>query len=816
MKSPSRRCLWAACALANALALVAASADAQAQADEPESPPAPSAAPGPRVIEEIIVTAQKREEAAIDVPLSLSVVDDEFMSQQGITDLQELSVYIPNANIRLNAVFPDIRIRGFGTGVTNKAFEQSAGLAIDQIPYSRINYFRGALYDLERVEVLRGPQGTLYGKNTVAGLFNLIPKDPTDDFTGSLDVQLGELDRRRVEAAIGGPLVADLVNFRIAGLLFERDGFVRNTTAEVVPDAHERLQGIEGDAFRVRLAFPDLLGSSLKLSYDRFNVDAIGVGAELVIVPESTRPLFLRFDPNTDFEPDNGIASVDHPDGSATTADTLAASWTYELGSWGVDLVAGYSVLNSVVDFDTDYSPAPAGVITTGDDNIQTTAELRFTSPELSGLFGLERIFGFDTGTSDVIAGVFYQRRLIRDSFLTLDVDPVLLAEGLVLQELPPIPLPPPPPIEGGAVREASTLLFDQTAAALAGFGQMNWNFLPKWTLLLGLRLQEETKKANWLRTFDTPTSVTFAQVLGWEEFTAKREKSEFQVSPKVSLNYKPTDDLSLFARWSRGFKGGGFNEFASGPSDEELLFDQEKVDEWAIDAKATLFGGAANWNVSLFNMNLKDFQVLTSPPGALVITVINAAEARARGIESDLTWYPTEWLTLVGALGFNDSEFLDFTVGTCSQDMDNRDGDGDPRCDHTGQPLVRAPKWTSALTTITALPLSAIPGLRNLPLFSLGGLGLVHSFTVEYQDTQFVDFETTFDNRKRQPSFFRFRTGLGIGNLEQGWSLQFVVENLTDVATRSGAGEVQVVRGHIWQFPDQPRLVYGQFRWGF
>ncbi|MGH7858982.1 MAG: TonB-dependent receptor, partial [Candidatus Binatia bacterium] len=689
----------------------------------------PAQASSRRLIEEIIVTAQKRQQAAIDVPLSLSVIDDEFISQQGITDLQQLSVYVPNANIRLNPVFPDVRIRGFGTGVTNKAFEQSAGLAIDQIPYTRLSYFRGGLYDLERVEVLRGPQGTLYGKNTVAGLFNMIPKDPTDEYTGNLDLQLGELDRRRVEAAVGGPLVEDFLNFRVAGLLYERQGFVRNTTAAVAPAALDRLQGLESNGARVRLAFPNLLGSSLKLSYDRFDIDATGVGAEFKIVPQNTRPLFLRYDPNTDFEPDNYVASVDHPDGSRTKANTIAANWSYDVGEWGIDAVAGHSVLESIVDFDTDYSPAPAGVITSGDDNLQTTGELRLTSPPLSGLLGLGRLFGFDLGTSDLIAGVFYQQRLIRDSFLTLEVDPILLAEAVALQNGPALPVPPPP-AEGGIVREASTLRFNQTADAIAGFGQMNWSFLPKWTWQLGLRLQEETKQADWMRTYDTPTAVTFQQVLMWQEFTAEREKSEFQVSPKVSLNYKPTDDVSLFARWSRGFKGGGFNEFATGPSDDELLFDQEKVDEWAIDAKTTLLDGAARLNISLFRMDLDDFQVLTSPPGALTITVINAAKARAQGIESDLTWYPAEWLTIVGTLGLNDSEFLDFKTGTCSQDRENTDGDDDPRCDHTGQPLVRTPKWVSSWTTITTLPLSVVPGLRNLSTSLLGGLGLAHSFT--------------------------------------------------------------------------------------
>ena len=128
----------------------------------------------------------------------------------------------------------------------------------------------------------------------------------------------------------------------------------------------------------------------------------------------------------------------------------------------------------------------------------------------------------------------------------------------------------------------------------------------------------------------------------------------------------------------------------------------------------------------------------------------------------------------------------------------------------------MRAPKWVTNLTTVTALPLAVVAGFARLSSPWLTGLGLAHTFTVEYQDTQFNDFESTFDSRKRQPSFFRFRTSFGFGNLEQGWSFQLVVENLTDEATQIGAGEVQTVRGHIWQFPSEPRLVYGQFRWSF
>ncbi|MGH7896959.1 MAG: TonB-dependent receptor, partial [Candidatus Binatia bacterium] len=297
---------------------------------------APREAPARRILEEIIVTAQKREEAVIDVPVSLSVLDEGFLTEQGIADLQEISSFVPNVNIRLSPVLPDIRIRGFGTGTTNKAFEQSVGLVVDGVPYNRLSYYGAGLFDLERVEVLRGPQGTLFGKNTIAGLFNMIPKNPTDEYTGSVDLQYGEIGRRRAEAAVGGPIVKDVVNFRLAGLVELRDGFVENTTAAVARDAHDRLQGYDRHQFRGRLRFPSLFGTSLLLSYDWFRIDAVGLGAELKVIPEKTRPFFREFDPNTDFEPDNFVASVDHPDGSRTAADTGAATWSYDLGGWGI------------------------------------------------------------------------------------------------------------------------------------------------------------------------------------------------------------------------------------------------------------------------------------------------------------------------------------------------------------------------------------------------------------------------------------------------------------------------------------------------
>src|SRR6185436_3378506 len=138
--------------------------------------------------------------------------------------------YVPNARLTSGgAGANDVRLRGFGSTWVNKAFEQPAGLVTDGVPYNRLPYFFSALFDVERIEVLRGPQGTLIGKNTTAGAFNVTTKNPTDEFTGELATELGERDHRRFDGAVGGPLVKGFVNFRLAGVIEDREGYLENT-----------------------------------------------------------------------------------------------------------------------------------------------------------------------------------------------------------------------------------------------------------------------------------------------------------------------------------------------------------------------------------------------------------------------------------------------------------------------------------------------------------------------------------------------------------------------------------------------------------
>ena len=383
----------------------------------------------------------------------------------------------------------------------------------------------------------------------------------------------------------------------------------------------------------------------------------------------------------------------------------------------------------------------------------------------------------------------------------------------------PPIPIPP----LGVEIIEDVSQIFDQSGDTIAGFAQAQWYFCEDFTLQYGMRLSHETKEADWNQRFLSANQVVLLAA-GLREFTAHKEITELQVIPKASLGWKPTDDLSFFAHWARGFKGGGFNAFAFRDEDDPLAeipadldYDPEVVTEWGVDAKTTLFGGAARLNLSLYWMDVEDFQVLTRLPedstvGLGVTAVVNAEKARARGLEADLTAFLTSWLMVIGTVGLNDTEYLDFPLNECPADRENTDGDAEPRCDATGRPFFVAPEWNVTLTPMVRTPLTSLPGIGGVMPSWLAGVDWMAGFTMEYTDVHYVDVD--LDPRKKQPAFFRWRTNFGFANREQGWSVRLIGENVTDEATSIRQGDL--FAGVFINAAEPPRQFFGQFRWEF
>jgi iron complex outermembrane recepter protein len=770
-------------------------------------------------LEEIVVTAQRHEQNVQDVPISMSVLDSEFLASQGVTDVREALLFAPNVKVESAGFFAAPRIRGFTVNNNNYAFEPPAGMAIDGVPYTNVAYFQSALFDIDRVEVLRGPQGTTFGKNTTAGVIQVITKDPADQYTGFVDLQYGELNRGRLESGVGGPLRKDLVNFRIAGLFDHRDGFVDNTTAALSSETDRHQRGRQRSGARGKLDFPDLYGSNLKITYEHIDLEDTGAGYELWHISPTVAAELRRYDPDADFVKNNYVCSLDAKDGRSSLIDKAQADWEYDLAGWSLNAVAAHSILHDAFDIDLDFTPSPASIAHAKVSTPTTTFELRGLSPYFKGFYGLERLFGLSLGQSQVLAGFFYQRRQVNHlaidyrfrliPFLRLTAA-AAVGTGVTVPGLPTLP--------GIDERfeETVTQGFDQTADTLAGFGQFEWRFAERWMLQYGMRISNETTQAHWNSDFTSPTNVLLTAA-GLQEFMADRELSELQFQPKVVLEYSPLENLNLFVHWARAFKGGGFNAFAYRPVADELQYRDESTTEWGMDAKTTLLDGKARVNFSLYRMDAHDFQVLTRLPqdttlGLGVSKVENAKDARAQGFEGDVTWLPTAWLTLIATAGLNDTEYIDFPFNECPADRPNQDGDADPRCDASGRPFPFAPEWNTTLTPLLRVPLASLPGVTQPLPRPLAGIDLTADFTMEYLDVSYVDVD--LDPRKRQPSFFRFRASVGLASFARGWSLKLTGENLTDEATSIRDGDL--FSGVFISIPEQPRLFYAQLRWQF
>lgn len=759
------------------------------------------------VIEEVIVTAQKREEGIRDVPISLVAVDDEFLSEKGITDFSELSNFVPNVKMRTDVgAGIDLNIRGFSKQSGNPAFDQAVGLLIDGVSYNDNDYFVTGLVDLARVEVLRGPQGTLLGKNTTAGLINLTTKNPSPEFSGYFDLQSGQYDQERIEGAFGGPLIQDMLNFRIAGLSDKRDGTFKNTTAAVGEDPRSFFPGVpekevnrDRTAYRVKLEAPDLLASTWRIQYERSDVIAIGNGTEILSIDEDSEAFLRQFDPNLDVEPGNHVGSENDPTFSDRLVEKVVASWEKGFGEWSITAVAGYANVDGLV-VGGDPTPAPLFGFSFITEKPQTNVDIVVTSPPLFG------------GAIDFTAGLFYEEReLDMDIGLDLHTEPLV---GIIVANdnstslvLPPSLLPPAISPDDETL-ESSTLFFDQETTTEALYGQLNWHFAEQWGLTTGVRVSSEDKEADIRRVFNSTNTTLMTTTLGYEEFDVSLSRSETTVQPKISLNYKLNDDISLFVHWARGFRAGGFNSGAGRA--EGLEYDKEVVDEYAFNAKTRLLDGSMHFNFGVYRMELKDFQLLTSGPDDLSVVTVNAGRALTQGAEADLLWLPTDWLAINTAIAYNDATFTEFPFGPCAPGRPNTDGDDDPRCDLTGARLPQAPEWSGAISLNLRLPFSRLPLLQRAPV---GDLELLVGADIEYQTESTTGLPG--DDRFTQGEFARIGANLGIASPGQGWTLRVTGKNITDEAVNRRVAPIPTTTNLV-QDLEPPRTVYVQFRWNY
>ncbi len=756
----------------------------------PESPGAPVAAAqrgesspwaSRRSIQEIVVTAQKKEEVLQDVPISITAFTGEFLKEAGVPGIHELVRYAPNVHYANESpCCAPVFIRGFGSPFVASSFDPTVSLVLDELSIPKDIYLADPLYDIERFEVLRGPQGILFGKNTPAGLFNVTTGRPGGELSGYLLGRIGDVGVHRVEAAIGGPIgpLGDVAQFRVAVLDANLPEDVLNTKLDQKEPAAEQRAG------RVRLAFQPLDGLEILLTGSRSNVEAARTFSfQQKDLRDSSVDFLRQFDPRFEDDGFNHQNSQDTPTPIERTTDLLSGNVRYSLGSLGpvrdTELVAvlGSTSFHMNAPVDNDFSPADILHLSGLFDYDQHSAEFRVSSlmpgPFLGDIDVLVGFLWFESSFRNdltLVAGKDFEEWLLSPAGFEIGTGRAppgglgfpSLAAALGTLGLDPSSIP------SVADGDGFNLVSDQSTSAQGVFGQGAWHLSKQWSFTFGARVNFEQKSA--MLPFKCLDPGVVCAALGSSDFNLDLHRRETDFSPKFTIQYFPFENLSLFATRAKGFKSGGYNNLLTVPEGVEV--DPEETVSWETGAKGTLFSNAFSYGATFFNMDVENLQVQQFL-GTTTVVVRNAGGARSRGVELDFQWLtPWEPLSIRAAGSFTDARYKDFANAPAQRSSDSNEQD------LSGRTMPFVSKWQFNVTPELRFPL---PG-RRVPLVGErlpADLGLSIALDAFYRSEHYLDID--LDPGTLQDGYTLLNGRVKLLALGEALSLGLSVENLAD-----------------------------------
>ncbi len=573
------------------------------------------------LLEEVVVTAQRREQTLQEVPMSISAFTGEDLEYLQADNLDSLQGAVPNLNLvqgRGSSSSANVFIRGVGQPDALQTFDPAVGIYVDDVYMSRIQGALFKLNDIERIEVLRGPQGTLYGKNTPGGAIRLITRTPGDEFEAEAGVVYGDYDRWQFSGYLSGP-VSENFAMSLSVLNDTRDGFVTD------PADGRKYNDEDTQSARLKALWDVSDDVDIIFSADYTHEDtALTLGraeAPLISVDLATGGSVIRHVPSPgewNFETrtslgDAGGQDVEHWGGSMTVNWDLDDAFSFRSITAYRDLVADLYI-------DIDATELELGDVFVGIDQDQFSQEFQ--------------LLGDNGGNVNWVAGLYYLNESV-PSHQEAYADDFLVFGGLPISFL-------------------RTIDDDLETTSYAVFGQVDWAFAANWNLGLGLRYTKEEK--DYARS-----TSTFSDLLGNADpafaFTDGDSWSDW--TPTVTLDYMLNEDVHFYGRLAKGFKSGGFNGRANSAADVST-FDPETVWTAEIGAKTTMMDGRLQANYALFSSQYDDFQARVSIGDGVDFRfpVLNAAELDIKGAEFELSWLLTDALQLFGQVGYLDTEY--------------------------------------------------------------------------------------------------------------------------------------------------------------
>jgi len=772
------------------------------------------------MLEEIIVTAQKREQSLQDVPVSVSVMSGDAITEVGITNLDEMSSYIPNLSVSEGSQSVSITMRGLGSG-QNQGFEQSVGMFVDGIYAGRDRQFRSPFMDVASVEVLRGPQGTLFGKNTIAGALNIQTVKPTEDFEASLRGSYEpESDQYSLEGIVSGE-ISDSLMGRLAIKRLEADGFMHNTYIGEDESAKSELIA------RGTLVWEPRDDLSVVAKYETAHTESSGEPNRLDADggwDELYRLVDEDFNNSDTYQRSTDLTDANHND-----SDSLTVTVDYDINEYTLTSITGYSKYNDYVQQDVDFSPLNVLAQYQDQKFDQLSQEFRITSP-LGDNF-------------DFLAGAYFQKSTL-ENHKRLDSNIASLVGGVPVEvnylgNMLPINAASVADILAPAefVRKADGTVgvgnasgaiyaaaisninngggrvsdYKQDAETWSIYGQGTWHIEDNLHLTLGIRYAEETKEAsrtlylsdygteNVMDLDDPDNSLILAiqnGVFGSVNHDIEAGDTVENVSPSIKLQYEPNDDVMFYASASKAFKSGGYSESGTSADEFGFSFADEEALAFELGSKMSVMDGRGTLNVALFHTQYDDLQVSAFIGDRYVVG--NAATATSQGLEVDGVFRLTESIDLSGSFAYLDATYGDFKTASCTtaQAIES----GSPRTctqDLSGQTLANAPEFSASFGLSHGTDLG-----NNYQLMS----NLMANYTAEQYLSQ------NLDPAALEESHLVLNARTALSSNEDTWELALVAKNLTNETIRNYSAAVPLMDGARFSYMAMPRTLAVQF----
>ncbi|MBA4759299.1 TonB-dependent receptor [Sphingosinicella sp.] len=645
MRFISARAQLASCVLTT-IALAAAATHASAQDVNSGRNPAGQGEADIERLGEIIVTAEKRAESAQSVPIAISAFTGEELENAGVTDIESLKQVSPNLQFGKGPIDNFVSIRGVGAELINISSEPGVSIAQDGVPFSSPTMFDAAFMDVARIEVLRGPQGTIAGRNATGGTINIYSALPTSRFEGRVRAAVANFDYRMAEGMISGPLAGDVLLGRLAVRRERSDGWATNTlTGETFNNA---------DNFKARATLlakfsPDFTAS---LILEKFIDDSspmiFGLGRA-----RPDRPSYAEAIGSVDYDREARTFSANYPSNRRVEGEKGILRLSWDLG------------------------------LTTN-----LTSITGYVANKNSGQFGgalVDTLAVFDYLETDV-------EQRSQEVTLTTDLSDRLdlILGGIYLNSKSHEPLLFGLPSAGLPV-DTFDFTADQTLNSFAFYTQWRYRLSDEVRLTVGGRYTHDEKHYREVDFFAGFPLPTVDAKRAWEAFT-----------PRFAIDYMPNPDLLFYASVSRGFKAGGINAFATsdGTFDE---FEPEFIWNYEAGVKANLLDNRVQTSLTGFYMDYTNVQqnlrILNETTGVLLPNVINASSATIKGIEASIDAAATDQLMLRAAGTWLDATYDELeTNDLIYPELGLRD--------LSGNRLTRAPEWQFTTSGIYTLPI--------------------------------------------------------------------------------------------------------------